>query len=264
MQRFALIAAATIAAFVGAVSVHAMARPHISQHDAIAAAQASFPDLNTFATPSFAPAKPRASGPRMRPFVPTTSVHRVLLTGTNPAFSFFHRSQQRPDQAHLTRPAPKPQRLLRIQAIAEGRIVPKPLTSLEGSSAVGCLAVAIYHEARNQDITGQRAVASVILQRALVPGRFGVRPCDVVKPVQFSFMTSEYGFPAIDDQEAWERSLRLAAQGLLDGPMHDLQQADHYHTTDVSPAWAAHMIKIRQIDDHIFYADPISIARMEP
>lgn len=260
MHRFALIAAATITAFVGAFSVQAMVRPAISHTESLQDAQATFPAFVAMPTPTIAvPAKP---APRMHPYVPTTTVHKVLLTGTNPAFG-YHRSFQRADQAHLTRPARRPASLLRIKAIAQGTIVPKPLTSLEGASAVGCLAVAIYHESRNQDVFGQRAVASVVLQRAVVPNRFGARPCDVVKPVAFSFMTSEYGFPAITDMDAWERSLRLAAEMFLEGPIPDLENADHYHTEDVAPAWAPKMIKIRQIDDHIFYADPISLARLD-
>ena len=118
--------------------------------------------------------------------------------------------------------------------------------------------MAIYHEARDQEDFGQRAVASVILRRTEIPHRWGNRACDTVVPIQFSFMTSRYDYPPIKDMKAWEKAVRFAAQALLEGPMRELRGADHYHTTAVSPKWAPEMIRVRLIDDHIFYVDPVS------
>ena len=62
-------------------------------------------------------------------------------------------------------------------------------TVLAGATDLQCLAVAIYHEARDQSLDGQLAVASVILNRAREPKRWGARPCDIVVPGQFSFLS---------------------------------------------------------------------------
>ena len=55
------------------------------------------------------------------------------------------------------------------------------------SAAVICLALNIYHEARGEPIEGQRAVASVTLNRTLDP-RWPSTVCGVVyDPQQFSW-----------------------------------------------------------------------------
>jgi spore germination cell wall hydrolase CwlJ-like protein len=139
-----------------------------------------------------------------------------------------------------------------------GARIPLPPPSLRNASDLSCIAVAIYHEARDQEDFGQRAVASVILQRVAVPHRWGGTACDNVVPTQFSFLTSRYDYPPIDDMKAWEKAVRFAAHALLEGPMPELKGADHYHTTAVSPHWAPRMARVRLIDDHVFYVDPRS------
>ena len=141
-----------------------------------------------------------------------------------------------------------------------------PPTTLRGQTALACMAVAIFHEARGESITGQRAVASVILQKSLVPDRWGDRPCEVVRPVQFSFMTGRYDFPPIerpreaDWRRNWRTALDIAADTLVSGPMDELVGADHYHATYVAPVWRKAMPAVARIGDHIFYADPESAA----
>ena len=53
-------------------------------------------------------------------------------------------------------------------------------------------------------------------------------------------------------------AVRFAARALLEGPLPELEGADHYHTTSVSPGWAPAMDRVRRIDDHVFYVDPRS------
>ena len=153
-------------------------------------------------------------------------------------------------------PALRPK--LRPAGFAQMAAAPVAPASLRGASALECIAVAIYHEARDQDESGQRAVASVILQRAAVEHRWGDTPCDVVVPVQFSFMTSRYGYPPIKELEAWAKAWRIAREVMNTGPLPELNGADHYHTTEVAPYWAPKMVKIAQLGDHIFYVDPAS------
>lgn len=161
----------------------------------------------------------------------------------------------RPVTVVATRPLPRP---ATPEQIVTGARIPLPPPSLRNASDLSCIAVAIYHEARDQEDFGQRAVASVILQRVAVPHRWGGTACDNVVPTQFSFLTSRYDYPPIDDMKAWEKAVRFAAHALLEGPMPELKGADHYHTTAVSPPWAPRMARVRLIDDHVFYVDPRS------
>lgn len=59
--------------------------------------------------------------------------------------------------------------------------------SLRNASVLPCIAVALYRKARDQDDFGQRAVASVILQRAALPNRWGGTACDIVEPGRSPF-----------------------------------------------------------------------------
>lgn len=139
--------------------------------------------------------------------------------------------------------------------------VPKPPASLRGASDLLCLAVAVYHEARNQEYDGQIGVASVILNRAQNPNRWGKRPCDVVRPVQFSFMIDRYNFAPITEMDAWAKALEVATVAMIEGPAPEFGEADHYHTLKVSPEWGTKMIRVAVVQDHIFYADPASRPR---
>lgn len=161
----------------------------------------------------------------------------------------------RPAEVMTTRPHPRPPS---AEQILTGARIPAPPASLQNASDLTCIAVAIYHEARDQTDLGQRAVASVILQRAAVPHRWGRTACDSVVPTQFSFMTSRYAYPPIEDMASWQKAVQFAAEVFLQGPMQELRGADHYHTTAVSPAWAPKMERVTVIDDHVFYADPRS------
>lgn len=142
------------------------------------------------------------------------------------------------------------------------RLLRAPPHSLRGETQLACMAVAVFHEARGESLKGQRAVASVVLQRAMTPGRWGGTPCDVVRPVQFSFMTSRFGFPSITEEDGWEKSwgqaIGVAARTLADGPMPELKGADHYHARYVHPSWQKKMLRTAVIGNHYFYADPKS------
>lgn len=138
------------------------------------------------------------------------------------------------------------------------KLVNRAPTTLRNASDLACIAVAIYHEARSESAYGQLAVGSVIQQRALVTGRWGNTPCSVVQPIQFSFMRSKYNFDPILERDAWIVAVNLAVKSLIDGPIPELQGADHYHTTQVHPPWRTHMVRIGRIGSHIFYRDPDS------
>jgi spore germination cell wall hydrolase CwlJ-like protein len=141
-------------------------------------------------------------------------------------------------------------------------LVEAPPGALEGASDLACLAVSIYHEARNQPRLGQRAVASVILRRAELP-RWGETVCAVVQPVQFSYLTADRRFPPIAERAAWREALTVAIAALMEGPATTVAEADHYHATYVRPGWRTRMRRVAQIGAHVFYSDPRSRVAQE-
>jgi hypothetical protein len=191
-------------------------------------------DLVVDLTATLWPSPPR---PRLRPF---TAEGPLLARLSGPSFG----PRARPVRA-LFRPLARPGDLL----------VPDPPRTLATASDLQCLAVAIYHEARDQALDGQLAVASVILNRTEEPARWGASPCSVVVPVQFSVLSAQGGYPPIEDREAWAVAVEMAREALERGPSALVGQADHYHTPSVRPAWDEDMDQVIQIGSHIFYAD---------
>ena len=158
----------------------------------------------------------------------------------------------------LTYNRPSPQQAAALGQDA-ARLLAKPPRTLEGETDLACMAVAVYHESRGESIAGQRAVASVVLQRTLVPERWGSRPCEVVRPVQFSFMTGRWTYPSIREGKPWETALRVALTIMLQGPDPEIMGADHYHTPQVFPQWRHAMNMVARIGNHNFYVDPLSV-----
>ncbi len=133
-------------------------------------------------------------------------------------------------------------------------------------AALVCLALNIYHEARDQPFIGQVAVAQVVMNRVDDP-RYPDTVCEVVEqgptyswtddfPVrhrcQFSwFCDGKSDKPR--DNTAWDQSL-LIAHGVMNGNLDDfVEGATHYHATYVWPEWAASKTPVVQINDHAFY-----------
>lgn len=145
---------------------------------------------------------------------------------------------------------------------------------------INCMALNIYHEAKNQSVTGQIAVGLVVINR-VKDNRFPDTICDVIMqgPVRESWKTKKN--PDLNDEErmyypirnrcqfswycdgkddtpreptAWELATHIAEKllfsrtyaGMLDG-------ATHYHADYVFPAWRLDMTRISKVDDHIFY-----------
>ena len=132
------------------------------------------------------------------------------------------------------------------------------------AEALVCLAMNVYHEARNQPSIGQLAVAQVVMNR-VKDKRYPDTVCNVVMqgrhydnghPAKHQCQFSWYCDGKSDepkDDVAWKHSLDMAeiairgyTEGFMDG-------ATHYHTTEVSPSWATYKRYIVRINDHIFY-----------
>lgn len=132
----------------------------------------------------------------------------------------------------------------------------------ERQQAVTCLADAIYYEAGFEPLSGQRAVAQVIVNRVRDPN-FPKSVCGVVfqgfqrkTGCQFSFVCdgSMKRRPPRPEQATFAR--QIAEQALSGYVEKSVGSATHYHTDWVDPYWAPTLTKITQVGDHIFYRWP--------
>lgn len=119
-------------------------------------------------------------------------------------------------------------------------------------SALICMAVAIYFEARGEPIDGQYAVADVIVNR-VNHERYPDDVCSVVyQGNQFSF-TLKYNhdnLPAVETT-AFVNSL-VVASDVLQGKTLGVSST-HYHTLDVSPSWSTAFLVDGVVGRHVFY-----------
>lgn len=116
---------------------------------------------------------------------------------------------------------------------------------------VGCLAEALYHEARGEGTQGQQAVAEVILNR--VDSRaFPSTVCGVVnQPSQFSYTIG--GAKRISNKAAFLRARDIAIAALSGAPRRLTGGATYFHTPAVRPAWSSRFQRTARIGRHIFY-----------
>ena len=142
-----------------------------------------------------------------------------------------------------------------------------------------CLAMNVYHEAKNQPFEGQVAVAQVVINR-VKDERFPNTICEVVEqgptyeswktrndaslsekervywPVrnrcQFSWYCDGKS-DKIREKEAWKNAMMAAAIANSSRTEDITLGATHYHADYVTPEWASTKRKTIQIGDHIFY-----------
>jgi spore germination cell wall hydrolase CwlJ-like protein len=121
------------------------------------------------------------------------------------------------------------------------------------SPALTCLAQAVYFEARGEELTGQLAVAQVIINRAR-SGQFPRDYCGVVsQPGQFSFVRAGRIPAAPAGSASWHRArtiARIAEQGLWDSGVGD---SLYFHNASVRPSWSRRKASVARIDSHLFY-----------
>lgn len=121
------------------------------------------------------------------------------------------------------------------------------------SPALTCLAQAVYFEARGEQLTGQLAVAQVIINRA-ESGQFPRDYCGVVaQPGQFSFVHGGHIPAAPASSNAWARArviARIAEQGLWDS---GVGESLYFHNASVRPSWSRRKASVARIDSHLFY-----------
>lgn len=113
-----------------------------------------------------------------------------------------------------------------------------------------CLAIGVYYESRAESLSGQLAVANVIMNRSN-SSRFASSICGVLtQPRQFSFVRGGV-LPSPRDSAQWRTAVgvaRVAMSGQIDSPVPG---AMFFHATHVSPGW--NRPRVARLGNHIFY-----------
>mgnify|MGYP003121057312 CR=1 FL=1 len=134
------------------------------------------------------------------------------------------------------------------------------------AEALLCLALNVYHEAKNQNAIGQIAVAQVTMNR-VYDDRYPDTVCEVVKqgptyswkpdyPIKNRCQFSWYCDGLSDtptEEYAWEYAQVIAHEVYYGNVVDVVEGATHYHAHYVKPEWASSKTYIVRIDDHIFY-----------
>ena len=126
------------------------------------------------------------------------------------------------------------------------------------ATALVCLALNIYFEARNESLAGQFAGAEVTINR--VESKY--YPNDVCKVVYqkgkkscaFSW-TCDGKSDVPYEKKAFRKSLDIAKRYLEEGKYIKVVGSDalFYHNTSVKPYWLSDVKKIKVVGNHIFY-----------
>ncbi|KPP82514.1 MAG: Cell wall hydrolyses involved in spore germination [Oceanicaulis sp. HLUCCA04] len=124
-----------------------------------------------------------------------------------------------------------------------------------------CLAEAVYYEARGENLSGQMAVAEVVLNRV----RHRAYPDDICGVVyqgseratgcQFSF-ACDGSTGRAPRGRAWRQSQLVAKHAMLGFAPQVTRSATHFHTASVNPRWSSSLVQTRRIGYHIFYRIP--------
>lgn len=126
---------------------------------------------------------------------------------------------------------------------------------------IKCLALNIFHEARSESRAGQRAVASVTLNR-VASKRYPDTVCKVVyeknwdrirKRYVGQFSWTEFDEPPKLKSSAWVIAWKIAESAYKEKDKKQLKGAIFYHAKYIKPSWARKKKPIARIGSHIFY-----------
>lgn len=124
-----------------------------------------------------------------------------------------------------------------------------------------CLSLNIFHEARSESEAGQRAVASVTLNR-VASKHYPNNICDVVyqkrwdkirKRYVSQFSWTEFDEPPKLKSKAWFRAWDIAEAAYKEKDIRKLKGAIFYHAKYIKPSWARKKKPVAKIGEHIFY-----------
>jgi N-acetylmuramoyl-L-alanine amidase len=145
-------------------------------------------------------------------------------------------------------------------------------SDISADRSIKCLAMNMYHEARNQGTAGALAVTGVVLNR-VNDNRYPDTICEVVEqgPTRASWQDSNIRYPIKNrcqfswycdgksdkplNQKKYNYFLKMS-QEILENQISFVDITDgatHYHADYVMPAWAKTKTKTVEIQDHIFY-----------
>ena len=131
-------------------------------------------------------------------------------------------------------------------------------TTAAQSRALECLTSAIYYEAGQEPVAGQRAVAQVILNRVRHPA-FPASVCGVIYQgstrqtgCQFTF-TCDGSMARAPMVANWNQARVVAAAALAGSVYPGVGTATHYHADYVVPYWASSQAKTAVVGAHLFY-----------
>ena len=125
------------------------------------------------------------------------------------------------------------------------------------------MAMAVFFEARDQPLTGQQAVAEVVMNRVESP-RFPDTVCEVVfQRKQFSFthdgLSDDY---TQHTSNVFDRQAIVIADTIAKSTIEGYRiglTSTHYHADYVKPFWAKHYNYDGRIADHLFYTAPAGL-----
>ncbi len=144
------------------------------------------------------------------------------------------------------------------------------LPALRREVEMTCLSAAVYHEARGEPLSGQRAVAMVIVNRVRSPS-FPHTICGVVfqnahRPYRCQFSFTCTGIALLPkEKRPWRLAQEIAVSmqnctpdcrveaGSEDRSLHAVSAATHYHASYVRPGWARRLHRLGRIGRHIFF-----------
>jgi len=132
---------------------------------------------------------------------------------------------------------------------------------------IECLALNIYHEARNEPESGKYAVGIVTMNRVR-DRAYPETACGVVWEKRWSSRVTRY-VPQFSwtldgksdkpyERDAWEDALKIARQVYSASPknldtLSPVGDAKYYHASYVNPNWAQRLTLVVKIGQHIFY-----------
>ena len=117
-------------------------------------------------------------------------------------------------------------------------------------SAAFCLAMAIYYEARSEPLTGQMAVADVIMNKANWNNH---RVCKITfKDYYITSLQTTKSIPKETDK-SWKVAKQLANLVLQAGEEADVSNgSNHFYRVDTHPYWESSCEMRYQFGRHIF------------
>ncbi len=151
-------------------------------------------------------------------------------------------------------------------SVGDGKIRPVRATTVQ----ISCLALAIYHEARGEPLSAQRAVAATILNRARSTA-YPATICGVVYDKAWRPFKCQFSF-ACDgrsDVPLNHRAIAVSMKVAIETAIADAtplspcpELATHYHRHDVAPVWSKKLRPLGRVGAHLFFASERVIRRM--